>query len=75
MAGSNVSPMTPIERRHLQQEEHVPKPRAMPQFQPPQQQSQEVTLGQRIDNAVQAVKNFFSFSDSLRATAREPERR
>lgn len=70
MGERQVSPVTPIDRRLLQQPETEHRPREIPQFRPPQQQSQEVTLGQRIDNAVQAVKDFFSFSDALKGEVR-----
>ncbi len=62
----NVSPVTPLDRRSMQPHEQEHKPREIPHFQPPQQQSQDVTLGQRISNAITAVKEFFSFSDSLK---------
>ncbi len=66
MAQSEVSPVTPLNRRDLQPHENEHKPREIPQFRQQQQQPQEVTLGQRISNAVTAVKEFFSFSDALK---------
>ncbi len=67
-----ASPMTPLDRRQLQPQEHEHKPREIPAFQRPQQPA-EITLGQRISNAVTAVKEFFSFSDALKPTT-ETER-
>lgn len=64
--GDDVSPMTQIDRRQMQRPEPEHKPRVIPQFQPPRQQPPEVTLGQRIDNAITAVRDFFSFSDALK---------
>ncbi len=66
MAQKEVSPMTPLDRHQLQPQEHEHKPREIPHFRPPQQQSQEITLGQRISNALTSVREFFSFSDSLK---------
>ena len=66
MAEKQVSPVTPLDRRHLQQPEHEHKPREIPVFRQPNQQPQEVTLGQRISNAITSVREFFSFSDSLK---------
>ncbi len=58
--------MTPLNRHQLQPQEEQHRPREIPQFRPPQQQPQEVTLGQRISDALTAVRDFFSFSDALK---------
>jgi len=65
-----VSPVTPLDPKQLQPQEHQHQPRQIPAFQRPQQPA-EVTLGQRISSAITAVREFFSFSDSLKGTAPE----
>lgn len=64
-----VSPVTPFNPKLVQPQEHEAPKRTFSEFRPPQQQAPEATLSQRISNAVQAVTNFFSFSDSLKGAS------
>jgi hypothetical protein len=66
MAQKEVSPVTPIDRRQLEPQEHAPRQRTYSEFRPPSQQQQETSISQRIDSAIQSVKSFFGFADSLR---------
>lgn len=68
-----ASPITPLDRRLLQPQEHEHRPREIPAFQRPQQPA-EITLGQRISDAITSVREFFSFSDSLKGNTPSPKR-
>jgi hypothetical protein len=71
LKGDDVSE---IPREFLNRQEQAPKPREISPFQPRSAvKPPEVTFTERLSNAVQSVKDFFSFSDSLKGEVKKTQ--